>query len=265
MKRWWIGFLVLGALAGGRGAWGQTALGQAAGPTGGAAGAVADASLSQGLDALKANQPQQALEDFQKALAAAPGNATANLLASTAAMELYQGKLAVEYAEKARQLDPQDWKIHTTLVAAYAEAGMKAQRDQERTLLRQMHQNGPPDAREATGFLLEMLPVNAWRVDAVEYFEPMGKFHTCYRFLVRRADGTKVGEIDVQSDDFDERSWERAHAAEAAAGGRQFQLNGYGAAGEEADYRTFSGKPDYDAFRQMAVFFLEKQGLPGTK
>jgi len=262
MKRGWIWFLALGVLAGAdsRTLWTQTAS-PAAVP--GAPGP--DAIVAQGLQALQANQPQQALQDFQKVLAVDPGNATANLLASTAAVELYQGPLAVQFAEKARQLDPQDWKIHTTLVAAYAAAGMKAQRDEERALLQQMHQNGPPDAREATGFLLEMFPVGPWRIDAVEYFEPMGKFHIYYRFLVRQPDGKRVGEIDVQSDDFDERSWEQAHAAEAAAGGRQFQLTGYGANGQEADYRTFSGKPDYDAFRQMVVFFLQKQGLPGLQ
>lgn len=238
---------------------------QTAGNPGGNAGGAGATTLAQGLDALKANQPRQALQDFQQVLARDPNNETANLLAATAEVELYEGTKAVGYAEKARQLDPQDWKIHTTLVAAYAEAGMKAQRDQERALLRQMHRTGAPDAREATGFLLEMFSVGAWHVDAIEYFEPMGKFHTYFRFLVRRADGTKAGEIDVQSNDFDERSWEQAHAAQAAAGERQFQLTGYGPDGQEADYRTYSGKPDYDAFREMAVFFLGKQGLPAAK
>ncbi len=65
-------------------------------------------------------------------LASDPDNVTANLLASTSAVELYQGPLAVQYAEKAEKLDPQNWKIHTTLVAAYAAAGMMQQRDKER-------------------------------------------------------------------------------------------------------------------------------------
>lgn len=229
-----------------------------------AAAAVPGASLSQGLDALKANQPRQALADFQRVLQTDPDNATANLLASTAAVELYEGALAVQYAEKARQLNPQDWKIHTTLVAAYAAAGMKQPRDQERATLRQRHRDGPPDAREATGFLVEMFPAGAWRVDAVEYFEPMGEFHTYYRFLVRRADGNRVWEIDIQSNDFDERSWAAAHVGEAAAGERQFQLSGHGADGKEVDYRMFSGKPDYDAFRGMVAQILQTQGVPGA-
>ena len=222
-------------------------------------------TVAQGLDALKANQPREALADFQQILKADPNNAKANLLASTAAVELYQGPLAVQYAEKARRLDPQDWKIHTTLVAAYAAAGMKAQRDQERALLRQMHKDGPPDAREATGFLVEMFPLGSWRVDAVEYFDPMGEFHTYYRFLVRRPDGDRVGEVDAQSNDFDERSWAAAHPGEAAAGERQFQLSGHGADGKEVDYRMFSGKPDYDAIRTLVTGILQTQGVPGAQ
>lgn len=223
----------------------------------------AGAAVNQGLTALQANQPQAALTDFQQALQTDPQNATAAQLAATAALELYQAPLAVQYAEKAHQLDPQSWKIHTTLVAAYAAAGNRQQRDQERALLRQLHTTGPPDARQATGFLLEMFPSGTNRVDAVEYFEPMGKFHTYYRFLVRQPDGRRIREIDVQSNDFDQKSWAQAHPAQAAAGQRQFQLTGHSdddkesAGGREVDYRMFSGQPDYDAIRAMVVQTLQ--------
>lgn len=222
--------------------------------------------LAQGLSALQANQPRQALADFQQALRSAPNDSTANWLAATAALEVFQGSLAVQYAEKARQLDPQSWKIHTTLVAAYAAAGMKRQRDQERATLRQMHANGAPDARKAAGFLLEMFPgpvaagsgAQPYRVDAVEYFDPVGRFRTFYRFLVRQADGHKVREIDVQSNDFDQKSWAQAHPSQAADGERQFQITGHGDNNQEVDYRLFSGKPDYDTIRGMVVRILQE-------
>ncbi len=234
------------------------------------------ALLAQGLAALEASQPRQALADFEQILASNPNHATANLFAATAALELFEGPLAVRYAEAARRLDPQNWKVDTTLVAAYAAADMKPQRDQERALLRQLHSTGVPEARQATGFLLEMFPVNLrspapagaaapaaaaapYRVDAIEYFQPMGEFHTFYRFLVRRPDGRRIWEIDVQSNDFDEKSWAQVHPAQAAAGERQFQLTGHGdsgrqsASGKEVDYRMFSGHPDYDTIRAMVV------------
>jgi len=235
-----------------------------------AAGQTANPSvdLSQGTAALEANQPRQALADFQQILAANPNHATANLLAATAAIELFEGKLAVQYAEKARQLDPGNWKIDATLVAAYAAAGMRPQRDRERAVLRQLHATGAPDARQATGFLVEMFPVTLAgqttpvRVDAVEEFAPTGEFHTYFRFFVRGANGQRLWEIDVQSNDFDERSWAQEHPAQSAAGQRQFQITGHGDGSQEVDYRMLSGTPDYDTFRAVVVSILESHPLP---
>lgn len=235
------------------GRWGG-ALGQAAPPASPSSGAAP--TVSQGLAHLQAGEPTQALAAFQQIVAADPNNAVATLYAATAALEVYNGTLAVQYAEKARQLDPQSWKVHTTLVAAYAAAGMKQQRDQERTTLEQLHATGAADARQANGFLLEMFQAAGAQVEAIEYFEPMGKFHTYYRFLVRDATTHARREIDVQSNEFDEKSWEQTHAAQAAQGERHFQLTD---ASGTADYRTFSGKPDYDSIRAMVVAILQTQ------
>jgi hypothetical protein len=248
------------------------ALAQAPGPPGlsgvadqASAGTGGGPTLAQGMAALRDNQPREALASFQRVLAFEPNNVAANLLASTAAVELYQGPLAVQYAETAEKLDPQNWKIHTTLVAAYAAAGMKQKRDQERTTLRELHSSGAPDARLATGFLLEMFPIGADRVDAIEYFEPVGRFHTFYRFLVRQPDGRRIWEIDVQSDDFDQKSWAQAHPTEAAAGERQFQITGQGDDSNTVNYRMFSGKPDYDSIRVMVVEALRTHPVTGPQ
>ncbi|HKO14485.1 MAG TPA: hypothetical protein VJV22_21135, partial [Acidobacteriaceae bacterium] len=63
-------------------------------------------TIDQGLATLRAGQPKEALDIFQQVLAADPKNAVADLYAATAAMEEYNGTLAVQYAEKARELDP---------------------------------------------------------------------------------------------------------------------------------------------------------------
>jgi tetratricopeptide (TPR) repeat protein len=216
----------------------------------------------QGLAALKANQQQMALEDFQKALQINPEDVAANLLAASAALSLYKGDLAVTYAEKARQLDPSNWKVHTTLVAAYAEAGKKEQRDQERETLHKLHDDPKaPDAMQTSGFLLDMFPVKQYRVEAIEYFKPVGKFHVYYRFLIRDAQGRRVWQIDAESNDFDQKSWAEAHAEEAAAGRRQFQLAG-GEGAIHTDYSMFSGLPDYDLIRTQVVKVIEQQAAP---
>jgi len=220
------------------------------------------ATTEKGLAALKANQPQQALDIFEQVLQTNPNDAAANLLAATAAVSLYKGDLAVKYAEKSNELDPDNWKVHTTLVAAYAAAGKKEQRDQEREILRKLHDDPhAPDAMQAKGFLLEMFPVKQYRIEAIEYFHPVDKFHIYYRFLIRSAEGKRVWQIDVESNDFDEDSWAKAHPDEAAAGKRQFQV-----VGEDSDvhmdYRLFSGMPDYDAIRGQVVDVIGQQTAP---
>jgi tetratricopeptide (TPR) repeat protein len=237
-------------------------IGQSTAPSSSAPTTSSASLAEQGLAELKANRLQQALDDFQQALRENPGDVAANLLASTAALSLYKSDLAVEYAEKARQLDPSNWKVHTTLVAAYAAAGKKDQRDQEREVLRKLHADPhAPDAMQTSGFLLEMFPVKQYRVEAIEYFKPVGKFHVYYRFLIRNAQGRRVWQIDAESDDFDQKSWAKAHAGEAAAGKRQFQLVGEDA-DLRSDYRMFSGLPDYDLIRAQVVGVVERQSSP---
>jgi tetratricopeptide (TPR) repeat protein len=223
---------------------------------------AAEPTTQQGLAALQVHQPQQALDIFEQVLRANPTDAAANLLAASAAVSLYKGDLAVHYAEKAHQLDPQNWKVHTTLVVAYAQAGEKAQRDQERATLRKLHDDPhAPDAMQTSGFLLDMFQIKQYRVDSIEYFHPVGQFHIYYRFVVRSAAGKALWSIDAESNDFDETSWAKAHPERATAGDRQFQLAGHGN-GAETDYGMFSGTADYDKIRAQVVSILQAQTAP---
>jgi tetratricopeptide (TPR) repeat protein len=218
--------------------------------------------IDDGLRYLKANQPQKALAAFQQVLATDPDNATANLLAATAALNLYQGATAVTYAEKAQQLAPNDWRVDTTLVAAYAAAGKTKERDEVRAKLMALHGSADaPDAMKANGFLLDLFKVGNYRVEAVQYFKPIGKFHTYYRFLVRNQAGRRVWEYELQSDDFSQKSWAEAHPEEAAAGGRQYSLES-DTGDTHTEYRLFSGDPGYDAVRAVVVSMLQERTTP---
>ena len=245
-----LALLLCGALAG-----------RAQGNGNGAADAV-PAEIVQGGAALRAGNPQQALVFFQQALAADPQNAAANLLASSAEIALFQPAEAVRYGERAQAQEPANWKVHTTLVTAYAMAGDTAHRDAERALLRQDHANPAlADARETTGFLLDIFQAGRYRVEAVEYFRPLGKYNTYYRFLIRNAAGARVWTIEVNSDSLNQTSWAQSYPKQAAEGQRQFQIES--AEGpEHVDYRTFSGAPSYDYARSVVVKLLAAQNKP---
>ena len=227
-----------------------------------AAKAPALTSLQQGAAALRAGQPQQALTLFQQALAADPDSAPANLLAASAEVALYHGPDAVRYAERAQTLEPDNWKVHTTLVTAYAVAGDTAHRDAERAVLRKDHENpNLPDARETSGFLLDLFQAGRYRVEAVEYFRPLGKYNTYYRFLVHNSTGARVWTIEVNSDSLNQTSWAQSYPRQAAEGQRQFQLES--AQGpDHTEYRTFSGGASYDFAKAQVVKILEAQTAP---
>jgi tetratricopeptide (TPR) repeat protein len=219
-------------------------------------------SIEQGLDQLKNHQPQQALDTFQQLLQANPNDVATNLYAADAALQLYKGDLAVQYAEKARQLDPNNWKVHTTLVVAYSVADRPIQRNAERDLLHKLHAD--PKAQEAmqsNGFLVDMFPVKKYRIEAIEFFQPLGKFHIYYRFIIRNEQGKRVWTINAESNDFDEKSWEQAHAQQATGGERQFQMVGEGD-DTHVDYRMFSGKPVYDGVKAQVLQILNAQTKP---
>ncbi len=218
--------------------------------------------VQQAASLLRAGQPKQALVLLQQVIAQDPANAPANLLAASAEIALYQPAEAVRYAERAQALEPENWKVHTTLVTAYAMAGDTARRDQERALLRKAHENPAlPDARETSGFLLDLFRAGRYRVEAVEYFKPLGRYNTYYRFIVRNDAGARVWTIEVNSDSLNQTSWAQAYPKQAAEGQRQFQIES--AQGEaHVEYRTFSGAPSYDYARAQTVKILDAQSSP---
>ncbi len=231
-------------------------------PAAAPAQAPGNSELDEGIKYLRNNQPDKALASFQKVLETDPDNATANLLAASAALNLFQGDGAVTYAENARRLAPNDWRVDTTLVTAYAVDGKLKERDEVRAKLVALHDSPTaPDAMKANGFLLDLFKVGKYRAEAVQYFKPIGKFHTYYRFLVRNQAGKRLWEYELQSDDFAQKSWADAHAQEAAAGGRQYSLES-DSGGSQVEYRLFSGNPNYDEVRAVVVRLLMDRTTP---
>lgn len=217
--------------------------------------------IQQALQDLRQHQPQKAFDLLTQALAANPDDAPANLLAATTAIELENPALAVTYAERARALEPDNWKVDTALVTAYAMAGKMPERDAERAILHALHAAGDQaDAKQTSGFLLDRFKVEHYTIDAVEYFAPVGKFHIYYCFFIRNRQGVRVWQINAQSDDFNQASWAKAFPQQAAEGQRQFQLTGEGN-GVRSDYRSFSGSANYDWIKSHIIEIVKAQVL----
>jgi tetratricopeptide (TPR) repeat protein len=216
----------------------------------------------QGLTALHANQPQQALKAFQQMLALDPQSASANLLAATAELQLYQPQPALQYALKAQALEPDNWKVHTSLVTAYTMAGDIAHRDAEVNILRKDHDDPKlPEAQQTSGFLLDLFEVGRFHVEAVEYFHPLGRYNTYFRFIIRNAAGARLWTIEVNSDSLNQSSWAASYPREAKQGQRQFQIESE-PGDHQVEYRNFSGAPSYDYIKPQIVKILTAQAKP---
>ncbi len=202
------------------------------------------------------NRDAEAFDLMRQVVASAPGNAHLNLLAAGEAIESMQPDLALQYALKAEQLDPGDWTIHLTLLAAYAGMGNVQERERQRAIVRQFHFDGAhPEAAQSTSFMVEYFPVRNYRVRAIEYFLPQGEENFAYRFQVYDQSGRQVWSIALESDDLSQPSWIATHHQLAAIGQREYSLEGYGE-GNHTLYRNFSGKPSYDDVRAEVVKIL---------
>lgn len=254
--------LLAGSLGFSATAFAQVPVQQSAAPTTAVPTQQQSPALQQGIAALHAGQPQQALALFQQDIVADPQGAAPNLLAASAEIALYQPLDAIRYGERALALEPDNWKIHTTLVTAYAMAGDLARRDAERAILRKAHDNPAlPDARETNGFLLEMFRAGRYSVEAVEYFHPVGRYNTYFRFVIRNAAKTHVWTIEVNSDSLNQSSWAQSYPKQAKEGQRQFQIES--AQGEShVEYRTFSGSAGYDYIKSQIIKIVEAQTTP---
>ncbi len=226
------------------------------------AGQTENTAVQQALLDLRQHQPQKALDLLVQAMAAHPDDAALNLLAATTAIELENPALAVSYGERARALEPDNWKVDTTLVTAYAMAGKTRERDAERTALHALHTAGTQaDAKQTSGFLLDRFKVSRYTVDAVEYFAPVGKFHIYYCFFIGNKQGVRAWQINAQSDESNQASWAKAYPEQAAGGQRQFQLTGQGN-GVRNDYRSFSGSANYDWIKARVIEIVNAQAVP---
>lgn len=202
------------------------------------------------------NRDAEAFDLMRQVVASVPNDAHLNLLAAGEGIEAMRPDLALQYAQKAEQLDAGDWTIHLTLLAAYAGMGDVQERERQRALVRQFHFDGKhPEAAQSNSFLVEYFPVRNYRIRAIEYFLPYGEEHFAYRFQVYDQSRRQVWSIALESDDLSQPSWIATHRQLAAAGQREYSLEGYGE-GNHTMYRYFSGKPSYDEVKAEVVKIL---------
>lgn len=211
---------------------------------------------------LRARKFDDALAEAKAILAEKPSSSQANKLVGVVLLDDQKAADALPYFQKALELDADDATVHALLLQAYAQTGDTRKRDEQRAILRGFHSDGKhPDFTQAMGFMIETFPVKDKVVQAVEFYEPAGKFHFYYRFNVFDSDGHLQSFYALESDDADQAMFAKQHPKEAAAGERRFSIDVYARNPQGAPMQglvTFiDGQPTYDDLRARILKILE--------
>jgi hypothetical protein len=105
------------------------------------------------------------------------------------------------------------------------------------------------------------------KVLVVEFLNSTGKFHYRYHFNVVDAAGKTTSRIALESDDFDQPFWAKNRPQQAAAGQREFSLDGYGFSPQgytHSTIRFYDGEPPYDQVREEVRKILLGETKPRT-
>lgn len=218
---------------------------------------------------LQARDFDNALTGAKSILAGNPDSPKANKLVGVVYLDQQKPSDALPYFQKALQLSPDDPTVHGLLLQAYAQAGDKAHRDEQRAILRGYHTDGKhPEFSQIPAFLIETIPVGDKIIQATEFYEPNGDFHFYYRFNIFDNEGHIVGFIALESDDADQALFAEKHPKQAASGERRFSLDGYSRAADghvsQALYSFFDGQPSYDALRDLVVKLVQSGKAPAS-
>lgn len=216
---------------------------------------------------LEAHNSTAAMAGAKAILAANPDSPKANKLVGVIYLDEHNSADALPYFQIALRLSPDDPTINALLLQAYAEAGDKSHRDEQRAILRRYHDDGQhPVFAQIPSFLIETIPVGDKTVQAAEFYTPSGQFHFYYRFNVFDNSGHMLSFFALQSDDADQMLFDKQHPKQAAAGERRFSLDGYARAADgkvtQALYMYFNGKPHYDDVRNLVVKLVQEGKEP---
>ncbi len=219
--------------------------------------------------AINAKKFDEALTEAKAILAAHPDSPQANKLVGVVLLDDQKATDSLPYFQKALQLDANDASVHGLLVQAYAQEGDRKNRDEQRAILRGFHSDGKhPDFTRSMAFMIETIPFEGKIVQAVEFYEPAGKFHLYYRFNVYNTDGKLVKFYALESDDADQPAFAKEHPKEAAAGERRVSIDIYArnAAGNPTQgvIAFIDGQPAYDDLRSRIIKIVDSSMLPAA-
>lgn len=243
------------------------AYGQSSNPPSPQAGAQASPDVinvlrRQGIDAFRAGDYAGALRIFRQVIHADPSDIVAYNVAANCSLNLGDYSSAIESFQHALQLRPDEYHNLGGLMRAYTLAGMSTDRDALRKHIGELVHEGklPPEFN----YVFDTFQVEGKKVEVAEFPQTHGFYGERYRFKLFDSAGKQTFCVTLESDSVEQPAWAKQHPKEAAAGGRQFSLDGY-AADSHSTYRSYDGEPSYDQVRAEVIQILAGKKQPVSK
>jgi hypothetical protein len=197
-----------------------------------------------------------ALATYKQLLAAHPGNARIAKFAAEAAINTGDRPYALGLLEPLEAANPDDWQATALLVRVYAEAGEGPKRDAAMARMADLYKRGVVPARMQQ-YIVEKVQEPGKSILIWRSLTPWGNYHVYDYARVLDANQQLLLRITVESDDIDQPLFAKEHPTEAAAGKRQFSLDGYKEGPMRGTQRTevhmtfgfMVGEPTYDEVR----------------
>lgn len=190
----------------------------------------------------------RALPLYRQVIAADPTNEMAHAMAASCALALRN--YAYVTSELRREGLPNAIRgtLQQRLLSAYAEAGMKAERDAE--LLEVRKRSGEGKLPADFSFTFDSFSAGNKKVEVTAFFPNLspGEYRCRYIFHVRNTQGKEEYQVALESDDRDQVLWSKQHKELAASGQREFSLDGY-AKNYHTTYGFYDGEPSYETLR----------------
>ena len=216
-----------------------------------------DTLRQQGVDAFRAGNYAESLRIFRQVIAADPNDIVAYNIIANCSLRLGDYPSAIDSFKHALQLQPDEWHNLSGLMRAYTLAGMVPERNALRKHIAELEHEGklPP----TFNYVFETFQAGDKKVEVAEFPQIQGFYGERYRFKVFNNAGKQVFCVTLESDSLEQPAWAKQHPKEAAAGGRQFSLDGY-ASDSHSTYGFYDDEPPYEQVREQV-----KQILAGTK
>lgn len=229
-------------------------------PTGSSPGAQpasqgdATSLMNQGTDAFRKGDCAGALPLFRQVISADATNIVALNLAGNCELQLKDYDSAADFFKRAMQVQPDEFHNLAGLMRAYTLGGNSGDRD-----ALQDHINTLENAKQlppSFNYLSDAYDVDGKRVELSVFPQVSGAYGYRYNFDIFDSGGREVLRVSLESNQSDQPLWAKQHPKEAAAGDREFSLDGYGTNMHET-FRFYEGEPALDDVRGEVQQIIE--------